>query len=88
MTRIHSLAFRTLHAGMKLGPMSVPVSVSVSSVFRHPESDAPVSDHKPVAPGPRPAPRCPRMRRLRRQRGTSVIKWGDQGGVAKIWRSA
>ncbi len=73
MTRIHSLAVRTPHAGMKLGPMSVPVSVS--SVFRHPESDAPASDHKPVAPGPRPAPRCPRTRRLRRQRGTSVIKW-------------
>jgi len=58
MMRIHSLAVRTPHAGKKLGPMSV--LVSVSSVFRHPESDAPASDHKPVAPGPRPAPRCPR----------------------------
>jgi len=34
--------------------------VSVSSVFRHPESDAPAFDHKSVAPGPRPAPRVPR----------------------------
>jgi len=61
MTRINSLAVCTLYAGMKLGPMfvpvPVPVPVSVSFVSRHPESDAPASDHEPVAPAP--APRAP-----------------------------
>jgi len=61
MTRIHSLAVRTLHAGMKLGP----VPVSISSVIPIPMPQPPTTSLWPLAcarvPRSAPAPHAPQL---------------------------